>query len=501
MKKILTIFIDPKFILAIILLLALMVRLYKIDSPIADWHSWRQADTAAVTRDFIEQGFNPFLPKYEDMSGAAEHPMINIGRYRFVEFPLYNILVYPLYLIFGVAEKYSRLVSALLSIGSIIFVYLLAKRYQDSLTALIAAAVFAFLPFNVFFSRTTLPEPTFVFFALGMLYFVDRWIYEQRPRLLWLGLFFTTLAFLLKPWAIFFALPLLYSMQKYENKFWFFKSRYLIFWVLALTPFLLWRVWIDQYPEGIPASSWLYNSDGIRFRPAFWWWLVSERIGGEILAVPGAILFAIGSIMKPKANLILNQKIVNAPYFLHFWLLSTFAYFAIFATGNVRHNYYQILFVPVASIFVAIGISYLIRGSSSFVPRFWTIILCIILFPLMFYFSYTQVIGLYQINNYPIVEAGRKADQILPKDARVLAPYNGDTAFLYQTNRPGWPIEALPVKDLISKYGVTNYVSVSKDAKTKWMMKYFTVLVDNPDYVIVDLTHLQRPFENSDREP
>jgi len=56
------------FILFIILVAALMVRLYKIDSPIADWHSWRQADTASVTRVFAQEGVNLLIPRYQDIS-------------------------------------------------------------------------------------------------------------------------------------------------------------------------------------------------------------------------------------------------------------------------------------------------------------------------------------------------------------------------------------------------------------------------------------------------
>lgn len=499
--KLFKLLLNPTAVLFLILLLALVARLYKIDAPVADWHSWRQADTAAVTRNFIKEGFNPFLPKYDDLSGAAEHPMFNVGRYRLVEFPIYNIAVYPFYLFFGVQERYDRLVSVLFSLGSIIFVYLITRRYKGTFTALVVAAIFALLPFNIFFSRTTLPEPTFIFFALGLIYFVDRWIYESEQRWLWWGLLFSVGAFLLKPWAVFFALPLLYSIQKKEQLFWFLKPKYLLFWILVLLPFLLWRLWINQYPEGIPASSWLYNSDGIRFRPAFWWWLVSERIGGEILAVPGVVLFCIGVLLRPQASDTTDPRLKRSPYFLHIWLLSTLVYFAIFATGNIRHNYYQLLFVPIASIFVGIGTVGILRGTTFFIPRFWTIALVTLLLPLMFYFSFKRVIGFYQINNYPIVEAGQKADQILPSNARVVAPYSGDTAFLYQINRPGWPLTPLPIKELISRYGATSYVSTAKDAKTAWVQRHFKVLEDNPNFIIVDLTHLQKNFNDSDQEP
>ena len=54
--------------LLLILVLGFVVRLYKIDNPVADWHSWRQADTAAVTRNFVWEGINLFYPKFDDLS-------------------------------------------------------------------------------------------------------------------------------------------------------------------------------------------------------------------------------------------------------------------------------------------------------------------------------------------------------------------------------------------------------------------------------------------------
>src|SRR3989338_7461623 len=88
-------------LLLIIVAVAFYARLYKIDNPIADWHAWRQADTAAVSRSFLKEGFNPFIPKYDDMSGVAQDPVPNPGRYRFVEFPIYNSIIYFSYIING----------------------------------------------------------------------------------------------------------------------------------------------------------------------------------------------------------------------------------------------------------------------------------------------------------------------------------------------------------------------------------------------------------------
>ncbi|OGE30261.1 hypothetical protein A3C59_04760 [Candidatus Daviesbacteria bacterium RIFCSPHIGHO2_02_FULL_36_13] len=474
------------FLLGLIILLAFVLRLWKIDSPIADWHSWRQADTAAVTRNFIKHGFNPFLPKFDDMSAISEFPVANPLGFRFVEFPVYNIFVYPFYLFFGIEDMYHRLVSVFFSLGSTAVLYFLVKKYWDQTTAFLSALTFAILPYNVFFSRTTLPEPTFVFFSLSMMFFSSEWIEKNTKINLILAFVFTSIAFLIKPWAIFFYLPLLYlSLKKKALK------RFLIFSCLAFLPFIFWRLWILQQPEGIPASSWLLNSDGIRFRPAFWWWIVSERMGREILGATGLVLFTLGLILKPK----------NGNYFFHFWALSIFLYFAIFATGNVRHDYYQVLFVPVAAVLLSAGFLKLTRGENNFVPRIFTISLALILYTLSIYFGYKEVKGLYQINNPVIVEAGKKADEILPKDAIVLAPYNGDSAFLYQTNRKGFPFVPTSIKDLIADFGVSYYISPNYDDKTNWVLRHFYAIEENPKFVIVDLTKVKKDFNDKDLEP
>lgn len=487
MKKILF---NQYFWMGLVLLLGFIVRLYKIDSPIADWHSWRQADTAAVTRYFIKEGFNPLIPKYDDLSGVAENPVVNPNGFRFVEFPLYNIFVYPLYLIFGVDEKYHRLITILASIGSLALLYFIVKKYAGKLVAFFASFIFAFMPFNIFFSRTTLPDPFFVMFALGMIYFMSNWIEEKRRIWGFLGIIFTSVAFLIKPWAIFFFLPLLYLL--FLNKDKKFILKFILLTLLSLLPFVIWRFWILQQPEGIPASGWLLDGDKIRFHPAFFYWIISVRLGQEILTAAGMGLFLIGLITRPKNN----------NYFLHFWVLSSFLFITIFATGNVRHDYYQIMFIPAASVFLSLGFVKLLRGDNLFLPRIWTISSALLLFPLVFYFGWKQVGGFYQINNPSIVEAGKEADKILPKNAIVVTPYGGDTAFLYQTNRSGFAYVSLPITDMIADYGVTHYISTAKDAKTKWIMKHFSILEEKDNFVIVDLTRVSSKLDfKLDPEP
>lgn len=490
---IVALFKKTEFWLAVILAIGFLVRLYKIDSPVADWHSWRQADTAAVSRHFYQYGFNPFIPKYDNLLGESEPYRPNPQGLRFVEFPVYNIVVYLLYLVNGgVDEKLGRLVSIIASLGSAIFLFLIVKKYFGKVTAYLSAVVFLFLPFNIYFSRVILPEPALVFFSLGMFYFTNLWIWENSRRLYFISVFFTALAFLIKPTAIFYLLPLLYSYYQKEGKWWPIPQRYWLWLVLSLTPFFAWRAWISQFPEGIPSSNWLFNGTNIRFKPAFWRWILGDRFGREILTVTGTFLFFIGLLKKPE----------RGNFLLHLLALSSFLFLFVFATGNVTHDYYQTLIVPALAIFVARGVILLIGGIDGLVCRIWTIPLAVLFFLLTFYLGWYEVKGLYQINNGVIVEAGQRADKLLPEDAVVIAPYNGDTAFLYQTNRKGLPIAGSPISEQISRFKVTHYVSVNFDAKTKWVMKRFRIIEETPKYVIVDLTSENPAFTGvTDPEP
>jgi hypothetical protein len=492
MKTVNSAFKNPLIYLVLILVIGFAVRLYKIDNPVADWHSWRQADTAAVARNFYDEGYNPFFPKGDDMSVISElKPIPNLHRYRFVEFPIYNSLVYFGYVLNGgVDERVARLISIFFSLGSTIFIYLIVKRYSTTFHSLLSAFIFATLPFGIYYGRVILPEPSLVFFCLGMFYFLDLWIQKESRRLYFVGVFFTICAFLTKPMAIFFLLPLAYSYYLKEG-FKFPPLRYFLFFIPALLPLFLWRQWIAQFPEGIPSSSWLLNGNGIRFRPAFFRWIVGDRLGREILSITGGFIFLLGFIVKPLAN---------SNYLLHLLTVSSFAYLVVFATGNVQHDYYQYLLTPALSIFLARGIWLLMRGVPLFLPRTITIPLALFLVVITYYLTWSEIKGLYQVNNWAIVHAGEKADAILPKDAIVLAPYQGDSAFLYQINRNGFSLTRHSVEDMRRDDGVNFYISTSKDAKTAWLMQKYKTLVEDAEYIIVDLREVNPNFPNPDQK-
>src|ERR1700758_4438435 len=153
--------------LLLIFIFSFVVRLYHFNAPIADWMSWRQADTAAVTRNFVKEGFTPLYPKFDALNSLNEGSVPNPNRYFFAEFPLYNILSYEGFTHFGhfTIEEWGRLVTIFFSCLTPIVLYFLVKQYSPRRVAFFAAFIYMFLPYNIYYGRVILPDPMYVFFG------------------------------------------------------------------------------------------------------------------------------------------------------------------------------------------------------------------------------------------------------------------------------------------------------------------------------------------------
>lgn len=447
-------------VLAATFAVSIVLRLWRIDAPVADWHSWRQSDTAAVARNFVKFGFDPLRPRFDDLSNipsGLDNPM----GWRMVEFPLYQTVAAALAANFGVLsiEIWLRIVTIIASSATGLLLGLMFGKLDKRLVGILAALVYAVLPYSIYYGRTILPDPFMVFWAVLAVYLL---VVSNDRKYLIASALCAAIALLVKPFAVFLLLPVAFLLLK---KFSFIRG--FLYSIISLLPLFLWRRWIAQFPEGIAAFAWLLNSNGIRFKGAWFHWLFAERLGNLILGYWGLIPFGLG-IAKDR------------DWIARLWLIGALLYLIIVATGNVQHDYYQILLLPVVAVYVAKGFAFLFRFSY---------LLSIVSFLFMLAFSWFTIRTYYWINHPEIVEAGREADKLLPPDAKVIASYNGDTTFLYQTNRQGWPIGFDIDKKI--EMGATHYVTISPtdtDLETKDLAGRYTVLVRNDTYAIIDLT-------------
>lgn len=457
--------------------LALLLRLYHVTNPPADWHAFRQADTASVTREYVKHGINLLKPTYQDLSNI-QSGKDNLDGYRMVEFPVINGLVALIIRVVPVlgVDLTSRLLAILASLGTLVFLYQFVKKISGQSTAELAALSFAVVPFAVYYSRVIMPEPFMLFFFMTSLWTFSQWLETKRWTLYIVSVISLMAALLLKPFVGFILPVYLVVAYVIQGKKGLLNP--LVYLALggSLVPLWWWRQWIEQYPSGIPANDWLFNSNQIRLRPAWFRWLFWERLTKLVLGYSGMLLLA-ANVLRWRTKEVLVYGT---------WWAGILIYFVVIATGNVQHDYYQVLMIPIVCISVARGLVCAQQYFQKFVAAkvVSSVLIAICVFGLFFATQHVQ--GYFNVNHWEYVEAGQAVNELTPATAKVIAPAFGDTHFLYQTNRTGWPI-GFEIEDKINK-GATHYITTSDDDEARALAAKYYTIKKTPKYLLLDLT-------------
>ncbi len=447
-------------ILAVMLLLAFALRLYKINTPLADLHSWRQADTAAVARNFVRHGFDLLRPTYDDLS-SLQTGQENPRGYRMVEAPVYNAIFAAFYKVapFLSLEIWGRLTSVLFSLVTGAIIYYFVLKEVGRLAALSALFVYSVYPFFVFFSRVILPETTALSLTFISLFFLYKFTTVGRKKAALyfvLSFMFLALGLLAKPTVIFFTITSLYLFARKYSFEMFKNPLFYLYFLLAVAPLAWWRYHITFYSEGAPDSLWLirmvYTFEGIKdifFRPAFFRWIFFERISNYMLGGFLTVFFALGLITRQKR------------LFLHALIASSFVYLFVFQGGNVQHEYYQTLILPAVAICVGCGIQFMTSERKKFITPVVVYPLIAAFMILSWYFSYYNVRGYY---SYPqeLKQIGDIVKTLTAPTDKIVTDRSGDTTLLYLSDRKGSPS---PYKSLpeFKREGYAYFVTLHKD--------------------------------------
>lgn len=319
----------------LILLLAFALRLIDVNVTAV---SWRQADTAAMARNFYENRYNILYPQI-DWSGGS-------SGYVESEFPVYSFAVASLYKIFGVHEAIARLLSAVLSVASIYFVYLFARELLGKPAAFWSACFFAFLPLQIFYGRAIMPEPLLTLGIAAGVYFFYRWYLHGRLADILLSAGFTAVACLIKPQTLYLFLPLAFlAWLRYRNRF-LLQPHLWLFTAVVVLPLAVWYYHAHQlYLEtGLTFGIWGYGSDkwgnwDLLLTLDFWKTILWDHLARP-LAYVGFLLLEIGLVMKRRRR---------EEYMLDVWMVALLFYVILVARGNYAHEYYLLpAMVPIA---------------------------------------------------------------------------------------------------------------------------------------------------------
>ncbi|PZU99314.1 MAG: hypothetical protein DCE90_02010 [Pseudanabaena sp.] len=405
--------------ISFLLSLAFCLRIYNIQSPILGVHSWRQADTAAMARNFYENGYNFFYPQI-DWGG-------NLEGYCQTEFPIYSFIIAILYKIFGFHESIGRLLSIGFSLIAIYFLYQLCLEITcDKKLSFWSSFFYTIIPTNIYYSRTFQPESLVLMSAISGTYFFYKWIKYDENRYLFISSLLICLSCLIKVVPVFYLFfPLTYLVwQKFQYKM--FSNLNLYFYALIII---------------VPSFSWYFHSYQIANEYGLSFGFGAERFGWNLqrsgivfeqiiyfiairhLLVLGFVAMIVGMFYKRDRQ----EEIIFDLLFI-----SNILYILMFANLNSFHEYYQLPLLIPASLYI--GKAFVRVNYSKGLTR----IILVIFLTISSLFYSLEYMAKEDPNYSELFELVQIVKQITPQNALIVATTGGDPTILYLSDRKGW---------------------------------------------------------------
>jgi len=454
---------SKQYPLPVLLILALLPRLLNIGSNIIGVHSWRQADTAAMARNFYTAPFSltQFLYPAVDWGG---------GGYAETEFPLYPALVSLLYRLLGLNEAYARGLSVLFSLLGLYFLYRLVTLCFSQAVAFWSALFYAILPLSIFYGRTVQPESLVTASCLGSLYFFKRWLValEQEANgskhyaLLFGSWVLAAIAILLKVLPfVYLGWPLLYlAIVKFRGKL-FLRAD---LWLYALSLFAVTAAWYVHahsifLETRLTFGFWSGDTDRYTWSSLLsgkYWLDIIFRVMVRHFAVFGFFVALVGlSIPRQQAE----------DWMWEVGLLGSFAAGAIAPTSSYVHEYYQLPVMFFGVVFIGKvfarsnrsinqsidrSVNHSVNRSTNhqieekppIKPRRRLALTALLILTLLTSTAIYTIDYLWEED--PLASEvhylATIVNKYVPPDAKVLTTTGGDPTALYLANRKGWMI-------------------------------------------------------------
>ena len=420
-----------RFPLLFLSAIALLPRLYHLNSPVIGVHSWRQADTAAMARNFYEMqlahpGLNNlwrfFYPQV-DWGG---------GGYAETEFPIYPAVVSWVYRLAGDHTLFARLVSAVFSLLGLYFLYRLVELCFDRSVAFWSALFYAILPLSVFYGRTVQPESLVMMSVLGGLYFFKRWTVREHPwDLLWSwGLSAIALLTKVLP-LIYLGIPLLFlAVVTYRGRV----VRRWELWLYAIALLAATYAWYAHAHQiyidtGLTFGFWSDDTDRYSWADLLslkYWSDILLRLLVRHFAIFGFIIAVIGLTYKR-----------NKPedYLWEVGLVSSLLANALAPTSSYIHEYYQLPVMLYGLVFIGKVYSKAFDSQSTWLST--ALILTFLTGSIIYSIDYMPP---EQATTSKVYQLAQQIKDQTPSDAKVLATTGDDPTLLYLAHRKGWLI-------------------------------------------------------------
>ncbi|MFN7918097.1 MAG: glycosyltransferase family 39 protein [Vicinamibacterales bacterium] len=315
------------------------ILLSRITSPFTEPAAYgRSCVNATIARNFFEQGMHFLYPQLD--YGPAPG-------YAALEFPLVPYMAAALYWLAGVHEWIGRGIPAAFGLGTTVVVWLIAREVTTHRAARIAAvAIMVLSPTFAFFSRVFQSDSVMVFFVVLALWLLLRARRDESPRVFVAACAACAVAMLLKPSSLV-LLPALALVCLSARRHGIARAMWLCgTTVVPVAAYYLFARTINTYPETLGLDAVVQRATFSRMLQLTYDVQIAKDIV-QAVTPAGIVALACG------VALALRRA---ERWFLVLWALGAAGLNLLFNEALSHHEYYQLIWVPLAALAAAITV-------------------------------------------------------------------------------------------------------------------------------------------------
>jgi hypothetical protein len=327
-----------------------MARAVTYRSPLFDFHSWRQADTAAIARNFVKERFNPLYPQV-DFRGAQPEGFVETG------FELYAFIVAALGKVVGFSPALGRILNIVLFPLTALLLYRFVRLRYGEPEGAVALFIYSLgLPLTLFMDRAFMNEALLALLSVVCLWSAQSYCERLRTRDLAILLLASASIAVVKPTFLIVAAPVAALFVERFGRAGLFRPE---LWLVGAVTLICGALWFSHAHR-------LHEITGLSFG------LGNKFMNGEVLSSPDYPVILGRRLLK---DILGPVGVLSAPVGLiaalrlkkraELWGVLAFAvYLVVVAAGNFHHNYYQLPIVPIGTVLTSVGIIAAVRGLS-----------------------------------------------------------------------------------------------------------------------------------------
>jgi dolichyl-phosphate-mannose-protein mannosyltransferase len=341
-----------KILACLIIAVGVLLRLRDVSTLPVEVQSWRQTDTAALARNYAEEGYRLFYPTV-DWRGRTPG-------YVESELSIYAFAVALAYGVFGEHEIIARLVTVAAWALAAWLLFLIGRRAFGKRASIFALAFFAlWSPFSIFLGRTIMGDLPAQTFAIVAIYAALRWQEQGKVKWFILAMAGAASAALSKLPLLYIGMPLAAIVIQREGIRALARPRNWIgaISVLGIVGGWYWHAHQIGLQTGLNLGFITKNSLFTKGTPDTNQWISDWTFLADIGVYQGflynftwRLLTTFGLVLTAVGLLLPRRSRVEAPILV--WVLAVLIYFLVAAPTVLWSDYYTIALLPPAALYV-----------------------------------------------------------------------------------------------------------------------------------------------------